>query len=225
MAIGDLVVNLIARTKQFTNPLGGALSSLRSFATQAAALTGIVGGTIGLSASLQAARTQIQAEQKLAAVIAATGGAAGLSAREIAGYASELQSLTNFGDEATIAAASVLATFKDIKGDVFKQALAAAQDLSTVMGQDLKSSVVQLGKALNDPIQGVTALTRVGVSFSDQQKEQIRSLQTSGDLLGAQRIILKELQTEFGGAARASPIRGRNSRTSWVTWGRTSASC
>jgi len=30
--------------------------------------------------------------------------------------------------------------------------------MSTAMGQDLKSSAIQLGKALNDPIQGVAAL-------------------------------------------------------------------
>lgn len=203
MAIGDLVVNLIARTRQFTSPLSGALNGLRSFASSATGILAGVGVALSASASIDAARVQLQAEQKLAAVIQATGGAAGLTAGEIAGYAAELQKVTNFGDEVTIGAASMLATFKEIKGDVFKEALVSAQDLSTVMGQDLKSSIVQIGKALNDPAKGVTALQRVGVSFTQQQKDQIKALQESGDLLGAQTIILKELKGEFGGASQA----------------------
>src|SRR6185295_7300572 len=75
-------------------------------------------------------------------------------------------------------------------------------------GQDAKTSSLQLGKALNDPIKGVTALSRAGVSFTQQQKDQIKALVESGNLLGAQKIILKEVGTEFGGAAAAaaSPV-------------------
>jgi hypothetical protein len=111
--------------------------------------------------------------------------------------------VTNFEDDATINAAALLATFTQIKGDTFQSAIVAAQDLSAVMGQDLNSSIVQVGKALNDPVRGVTALRKVGVSFSEEQQKQIKQLQTSGDLAGAQAIILAELQNEFGGAARA----------------------
>lgn len=212
--LGNLVVNVTGNTGQLQNALNKGRSQVTTF-TQGVrgAFGGLVGAlgpvaaavgtTFAAGKSIAAARTQIQAEQKLAAVLKATQGAAGLSAQEIASYASELQGVTNFGDEATIAAASVLATFKEIKGDTFKETLGAAQDLSTVMGQDLQTSVVQLGKALNDPINGVTALRRVGVSFTQSQLEQIRTLQESGDLMGAQRVILNELKSEFGGAATA----------------------
>jgi len=57
---------------------------------------------------------------------------------------------------------------------------------------------------LNDPILGVTALSRVGVQFNDQQKEQIRLMQESGNVLGAQKIILKELDDQVGGTAKGS---------------------
>ena len=63
---------------------------------------------------------------------------------------------------------------------------------------------MRLGKALNDPIKGISALTRVGVTFTDSQKEQIKTLVESGDTMEAQRIILKELTSEFGGAAEAA---------------------
>lgn len=212
--LGNLIVNITGNTAGLQNSLNRGLSQVGTFAqgvrgkfgSMAGALAPVAAAvttTFAAGKSIAAARTQIQAEQKLAAVLKATQGAAGLSAREIGAYAAELQGLTNFGDEATIGAASVLATFKEIKGDVFKDALASAQDMSTIMGQDLQSSVVQLGKALNDPIRGVSALSEVGVSFNAQQREQIRLMQQSGDVMGAQRIILSELQSEFGGAAQA----------------------
>ena len=156
-----------------------------------------------VSGSIQAFRDSEKAGKKLDSVLASTGGAAGLTGDEIRKLAGDLQAVTNYEDDATIGAAGVLATFTQIRGDTFKSALMAAQDLSSVMGTDLQSSVVQVGKALNDPIRGITALSRVGVSFSQEQKDQIKRLQESGDLTGAQAVILAELQKEFGGAARA----------------------
>lgn len=194
-----------AKTAQSTMATltGSVTSGLSSITSALGPVGAAFAGAFALHNAFAGARQQIQAEQKLAAVLNATGNAAGLSAQQIAAYASELQNATNFGDELTIGAASILATFKEIKGDTFKQALAVAQDLSVVIGQDLTSSVTQLGKALNDPIHGVTALRRVGVSFTQSQLEQIKTLQESNDILGAQKIILKELESEFGGAAAA----------------------
>jgi hypothetical protein len=71
------------------------------------------------------------------------------------------------------------------------------------MGTDASTEAIRLGKALNDPVKGLTALSRVGIQFTAQQKEQIKALTESGDLLGAQKIILAELQSQFGGSAQA----------------------
>ena len=219
--IGDLVVNLSSRSNNFKSGIDKAKKDLSSFESSvqragsgitkmfggiAVAAAGALAGLASISAVKEfaaAATVQIQAERKLQAVLAATGNAANLSAQEIRAYASELQGLTSFGDEATINAAGVLATFTAIRGDVFKEALATAQDMSSVMGSDLQGSIVQVGKALNDPIRGMSALSKVGVSFNDQQREMIKSLQESGDIMGAQRVILEELKREFGGAAQA----------------------
>jgi hypothetical protein len=130
--------------------------------------------------------------------------AAGFTSETLQRYAGELQNLTKFDDDTIISAQAVMATFTQVRGEVFKDALTSALDLSTVLKQDVQSSVVQIGKALNDPIRGITALSRVGVTFSEQQKEMIRTLVRSGDTMGAQRVILQELQREFGGAAFAA---------------------
>jgi phage-related minor tail protein len=88
--------------------------------------------------------------------------------------------------------------------DIFDQATGIITDMSVALGQDTSSSAIQLGKALNDPIKGVTALQRVGVSFTASQKEQITTLVESGKTLDAQKLILAELGKEFGGAAEAA---------------------
>ena len=181
--------------------IGASMRSVAGLATGLHAKLLTLGVGVTFAASIRAAGEQIKAEKKLEAVLKATGHAAGKTSEEIRKLASERQGLTNFGDEATIAAAGMLATFKEIKGDLFDGALIAAQDLSAVMDQDLKSSIVQIGKALNDPIRGVTALQRVGVAFTKSQKDQIKAMAEAGDLMGAQKIILGELESEFGGAA------------------------
>ena len=71
-----------------------------------------------------------------------------------------------------------------------------------------KDAALQLAKALEDPAKQVTALARSGTVFTEQQKEQIKTLQASGDLLGAQEIILKEIEAQYGGAARAAGAAG-----------------
>ena len=119
-------------------------------------------------------------------------------------YASQLQDVTKYGDEVTIDAMAIMSTFKSIKGDVFKEPIASAQDMATVLNTDLNAAVMQIGKALESPEIGLTALRRSGVSFSQEQVKQIKQLVAEGKKQEAQLIMLKELQNEFGGAAKAA---------------------
>lgn len=156
----------------------------------------------GLTISLKAAAEQEKQEQKLISVLKATGNAAGFSAKQLAEHAAQLQQATTFADENIISTQAVLATFRNIKGDQFKEATEAILDMSVVLEQDAKQGAIQLGKALNDPIRGVTALQRVGITFTDAQREQIKQFQETNQLAKAQGVILEELRMQFGGAAR-----------------------
>ena len=141
------------------------------------------------------------------AVITSTGMAAGKTAQEMAYLAEDLSAASGmslFSDDAILGAQNVLATFTNIAGPTFDNATQAILDVSQALGQDLQSSSIQLGKALNDPVNGITALTRVGVSFTEQQKEQVKALQESGDMAGAQALILEEMNRQFGGSAAAA---------------------
>jgi len=139
----------------------------------------------------------------LNATLVSTGYAAGLSKTELVKMASELQRFTTVSNTAALEAEGIMLTFTKIGKEVFPEALEAATNMSVRFGQDLKQSMVQLGTALNDPIMGVGRLRRIGISFTEQQKDQIKVLMESNDILGAQTVILKELETELGGVARA----------------------
>lgn len=150
-----------------------------------------------------------QVTAKTEAVIKSTGGAANVTKDHVLKLAGAIRDYSGVEDEAIQNGENLLLTFKGIQNqagkgnDIFDQATKTMVDMSVALGTDASGSAIQLGKALNDPIKGVTALTRVGVSFTESQKEQIKALVESGDKLGAQKIILAELKDEFGGAARA----------------------
>jgi hypothetical protein len=151
-------------------------------------------------ATIENARVQAQ----LAAAIESTGGAAMRTQEELNATAATLQGISNYGDEAINAMQGLLLTFTQISGANFDRATKSILDVSTAMGTDLRSAALQVGKALNDPIQGLTALSRTGIQFSDAQKETIRSLMELGDVAGAQTVILEELERQFGGSAEAA---------------------
>jgi predicted nucleic acid-binding Zn-ribbon protein len=87
---------------------------------------------------------------------------------------------------------------------IFDQATVAAIDMSVALGTDATQAAKQIGKALQDPVRGLTALRRSGVTFTEQQAKQIKTLVKSGDQLKAQKLILAELNKEFGGSAAAA---------------------
>jgi hypothetical protein len=151
---------------------------------------------------------QAKAEAQLRASLESTGYAAGRTFNQLTKQASELQKKTTFGDEAIIKAQSVLLTFKQVRGEVYDKALPAIIDLSAKMETDLQSSVLQVGKALNDPILGLTTLRRSGIQFTDEQEKRIKELVEAGKLYEAQMMIINELQGQFGGSAEAAALAG-----------------
>jgi hypothetical protein len=170
-------------------------------------------GLAALGAGAAYAFGQFEESEKVAAqtdaVLKSTGNAANTTAGAVSKLANALATKTGVDDEAIQAGENMILTFKNIsneagKGnDIFDRTTKAVLDMSVAMGQDMKSSAIQVGKALNDPIAGISALSRVGVTFSEAQKKQIEGMVKHNDLLGAQKIILGELTSEFGGSAAA----------------------
>lgn len=155
--------------------------------------------------AVQAFTQQAQAVEKVNQAIKSTAGAAGLSLSQLRKEASELQKRTLFGDEDILNNATAqLLTFTNIANDNFLRTQRVALDLSTVLDGDLKSASIQLGKALNDPVANLSALSRSGIQFSAAQKEVIKDLANSNRLAEAQGVILAELERQYGGQAEAA---------------------
>ena len=121
-------------------------------------------------------------------------------------YAEALWSTIGVDDEVSKKTQAKLATFSQIarSTDTMGRSTLLAADLSTKGFGSMDSAAVLLGKALENPTKGVSALSRVGVELTDSQKEQVKALQKTGDMAGAQEIIFKALETQVGGTAEAT---------------------
>jgi len=228
-SIGSLFVNIIPGTKEFASTLnrditsgagkigsnagktmgGGIASGLKRMA-------GPILAAVSIGAIVNGIRTQMESLQRIEVintqtetVIKSMGNAANVSAKEIQSLSDSLERTTATEAESIQEGANLLLTFGNIRNevgqgnDIFNQTTGLMVDMARALGTDAAGSAIQLGKALNDPIKGVTALSRVGVSFTEEQKELIKSLAESGDMLGAQKVILGELEKQFGGSGEA----------------------
>lgn len=202
----SILVEAIDKASGVLGDIGGALSSLGGVALGVAA-----GGIAAFGAAVVSGMGDAKESALLLAqtesAITSTGSAAGITAQHVTDLASSLSDAAGaslFGDDQVQQSENLLLTFTNIKGAVFDAATAVSVDMAQALGGAPKDSAIQLGKALNDPIQGISALSRVGVSFTEEQKAQIAAMQKAGDMAGAQGVILAELNKEFGGSAKAA---------------------
>lgn len=214
-AILELIIRLkdeaSAQAEKLKGNLGGLKDALGGFATLAggAALAGVTALGVGIAGGVEDAR---QAQMLYAATeqtIASMGNAAGVSAQHVVDMASALSDASGkslFGDDQIQQSTNLLLTFGEIKGATLDAATALSVDLAQALGGAPKDQAMMLGKALNDPINGMTALGKAGLTFSEEQKAAITAMQESGDIAGAQAIIIAELNKQVGGQAEAAAI-------------------
>ena len=176
-----------------------AFSVFRSKLLLASFAMSLFGKSIGVA--IKAMMRQEEAEKKLSAALKSTGNVTGVTSIKLKAMASDLQAITKFGDETIISAQALMLTFTKIGRDVFPEAIKATLNISEAMGQDLQQTVIQVGKALNDPVKGMSALSRVGIQLSKTQQKQIRDFARMNKVAEAQKIILQELEVQFGGMA------------------------
>jgi len=215
MASPELKVKVLADLSQFKSQMKGVQSTLKDvgksvtkLGTRVSAVATTAMTALGV-ASIKSFDTQAKAIAQVEAGLRSTQGQVGKTSKQLQKMASDLQSKTLFGDEEILKDATAqLLTFTNITGDQFEKTQVAVLDLATRLDGDLKSASIQLGKALNDPVANLSALSRSGIQFSESQKEVINSLVESGRLADAQNIILEELQKQYGGSAEAAAEAG-----------------
>lgn len=193
-------------------------AAINGVASVARGVAGFVGGAIA------EAEDAARVTRVTTALIKTTGGAAKVSAKQVGDYAQSLSNVTGIDDEVIQQGQNVILTFKNIRNEagrgnqIFDRTTAAAADLAAVLGGDVKSQAMLLSKALNDPAKGLGKLAKAGVGFTEQQKEQVLAMSEAGDILGAQKIILKEVEAQVGGAAEANATATQKITTAWANF-------
>lgn len=213
--VAKLNVQIGATIKGLEGALKNAESGLNKFAKNATAIGATLTKSLTLplvgfaTASVFAFDKQAKAVAQVEQAIVSTGGAANRTSKELQDMASSLQKNSLFGDEEILQKVTAqLLTFTNIAGTAFDRTQQAALDLASRLGGDLQSASIQLGKALNDPVANLSALSRSGIQFSEDQKALIDSLVKTNRLADAQTVILDELEKQYGGSAKAAAIAG-----------------
>lgn len=208
----SLALNMILNSAEYTQGLNKMQGVTQSWANK---LTGFIAGAFAISSITSFVKSAIagynetaQANAKMNAVLISTQGIAGVTAESIKKMTAGLSDKTLFSKTALTDAAAVLLIFTKIGKEAFPQVLQSAANMSTVFGTDLQSSIIKIGKAMNSPAIGLKALTRSAGLFTETQQEMIKKLERSGDLMGAQKLILAELKTKFDGTAEAAAKAG-----------------
>lgn len=205
----------LGKFQKGTDTTGTSLTSLGKKALAMGAAFGI--GFQGVQAltnafrdSIAEANEAIKVNAATAQIIKSTGGAAQVTADQVAALSQKISEQIAVDDELVQSTANLILTFKQVANAgtglnaVFDRAVMAAQDLAAAGFGDAESAAKMLGKALNDPLVGMTALSRAGVTFTQVQKDQIKALIASNDILGAQKLILREVESQVGGVAAAT---------------------
>jgi len=203
-------------SRTMSSAAGNMIASLGQFAVRA--------GTDFLKGMISEAREAEKVTASTAQGIKTMGAESWTSAKAIGDLSAAISNKTGVDDELIQSSANLLLTFGNIKNaagqnnDVFNRALGLTQDLAAKGFGSADAAAKMLGKALNDPIAGITALGRAGVTFTDAQKSQIQAMVDSGDLLGAQKIILGEVEKQVGGTAEATATAGEKMATTWANF-------
>lgn len=197
-----------ARSRAALKNAQKSMEAMDRVATGAMVAGGVILG--GAALSIRAAEESAVATNRLNQVFKSMGESTNAAAAAAANYAGELSVQIGQEDEAIMAAQAKIATFAAVSNasarmaGIFDRATRAAFDLSAAGFGDAAQTSVQLGKALQDPIKGITALARSGVTFTAVEKQKIAALTKSGQILEAQKMILKAVETQVGGVAAAT---------------------
>lgn len=225
MAEGDFSVKAIisAETSKFekgmktaqksVDSLSSTINTLQSTVSKVFAFAGI---SIGINTFVNALKSvDVEASESnkqlklLSNTVKITGAATWTSTKRMNELAESISKNTNYSVNDIRKMETVLLGFKNITGETFTEASNAITDMATVMGMDLTSAVQTVGKALDDPIKGLDSLRRQGFAFTDEQKKELEQLVKNGKQMQAQKIILDELATTYGGAAKQAADSGK----------------
>ena len=210
--VGNLVIKMGVDLAQVRRDMDQARTTVTnavgSMKTAVAGLGGAIAGAFSLGAVVAFGAKMVAAAEdaeksinRLNAVLRTTGGVAQVSANEIEKLVGALVDSTQFDDESIRNAAGELLIFKSVQGDVFRETLRLSADVAAFFGTNIPDAAAKLGRAMEDPEAAFGLLRKSGVVLGATQKDLIEQMMKVGDVAGAQRAILTELQKTFSGVA------------------------
>ena len=198
------------------NGLGASFKSIAStVAASVAAMVSFRNAIEFAGKAMTNYENAIQATRQLDATLVSTGRAAEFTSQELKNMASELQALSNFGDEDILQGVTLqLLRFDAISKDIFPRAQQLVIDLAESMG-GVENAARTLGISLADPALGLTRLRRIGVAFNSTQEAQIKNFIETGRVAEAQAVLMSALEERFGGLALASVSATTQMKNAW----------
>ncbi|HCF9839223.1 TPA: phage tail length tape measure family protein [Pseudomonas aeruginosa] len=169
----------------------------------AGALSGITVGAV-FGAVIRNTKQMEKEQAQLEAVLRSTGESAGFSREQLNEMASSMERTSTVSAGEINQAQTNLLAFTGIVGEQFPRALQSAIDMAARTGTTVTSAAETIGRALDVPSKGLTALSKQGFRFTEEQKKAAEQLEATGRTAEAQGIILKALEESYGGAAAAS---------------------
>ncbi len=197
---------------------GGAAGALDGFAGAAglaggassiAATGGIAALAAGLGFAVSEATDAQVAMVQLDQMVANMGANAGVTSEGLQAMATDLQTTAGFSDEAVMSGQAMVLMFENVRNvagqPIFDRAIQSSADLarSPAFSGDIAGAARTLGRALDDPVSGMSRLRRAGIQLTESQEATITSLQESGDVAGAQAALLDVVESKVGGLAAA----------------------
>jgi hypothetical protein len=221
MAVDILSLGFKVDTKEVVRG-NRELDNLRNSATGASGATDKLSSSfLGMSKSLASSLISIGAvitiykkaitesqnfareQGQLEAVIKSTGMAAGFSALQLNKMADSFAKSTTFTVGEITKAQTRLLSYSGIVGDTFPEAMQITIDMAARMGMSIEQSAETIGRALDIPSQGLSALSRQGFRFTESQKALVEQFEATGRVAEAQKIIIDSVTASYGGAAEA----------------------
>lgn len=198
-------------------PLSGVASRLtalttlfnRNAASIALVLASMTGLTVLFSRSMTVAQEAEKQMFRLNAQLEIMGDTAPITGDAINEMAHQIAAGTLLSAKQARDGAGALLEFGGIARSQFKSVIETAQGMSAVFGGNLRGNIRKLGRAIDDPTEGIQRLERSGVVLTEQVRDQIEALTEVGRKYEATALLLKETESlQKAAAGEAKGLAG-----------------
>ena len=202
MANTNLKMTVTADTKKAQESLSSVVSSIAQTTLSVSSITMVAKQLYSTCKELmELSAEETLAQERLKAVISASGSAATITTRKMLKLADSISDLTGIEEQSIYAAERILATFGSLNEEGFERTLQLSADVAMAMGTDMSSAAQKLGQILATPAQGLDGLKEIGIAFTAQEQEQIKAVYAANGAYEAQALILDKVEKAYGNSA------------------------